>query len=147
MPGPVDGIPLFGYVAIALLLVGTLALMPRLASWAFGVLPRPRGAGAQLALAQLQGAPGQAAVSLAAIVASFSLMVAMAIMVASFRVSLDSWLDRVLPADLYLRTGLARRDRFLAPTRGSAHRARCRGCVGPNSCAYRNCCCKRRGRP
>ncbi len=116
VPGPVDGIPLFGYVAIALLLVGTLALMPRLASGAFGLLPRPRGAGAQLALAQLQGAPGQAAVSLAAIVASFSLMVAMAIMVASFRVSLDSWLDRVLPADLYLRTGLRGETAFLAPT-------------------------------
>ena len=60
---------------------------------------RRRAAGARLAMAQLQGAPGQAAVSLAAIVASFSLMVAMAIMVASFRISLDAWLDQVLPAD------------------------------------------------
>jgi len=114
-PGPVSGIPLFGYVAIALLLVGTLALMPRLATGVFGVLPRPRGAGAQLALAQLRGAPGQAAVSLAAIVASFSLMVAMAIMVASFRVSLDAWLDQVLPADLYLRTGVGGDTAFLSP--------------------------------
>jgi putative ABC transport system permease protein len=114
-PGPVGGIPVFGYVAIALLLVGTLALMPRLATGVFGMLPRPRGAGAQLALAQLQGAPGQAAVSLAAIVASFSLMVAMAIMVASFRVSLDAWLDQVLPADLYLRTGVGGDTAFLSP--------------------------------
>jgi len=105
-PGPVGGVPLFGYAAIGLMLVGTLALMPRLATRVFGLLPRPRGAGARLALAQLQGASGQAAVSLAAIVASFSLMVAMAIMVASFRVSLDAWLDQVLPADLYLRTGV-----------------------------------------
>ena len=102
--GPVGGVPLFGYIAIALMLVGTLALMPRLATTVFGLLPRPRSAGARLALAQLQGAPGQASVSLAAIVASFSLMVAMAIMVASFRVSLTSWLDQVLPADLYLRS-------------------------------------------
>jgi putative ABC transport system permease protein len=43
-------------------------------------------------------------VSLAAIVASFSLMCAMAIMVASFRGSVDQWLAAVLPADLYLRT-------------------------------------------
>ncbi|MBE0627938.1 MAG: ABC transporter permease, partial [Burkholderiales bacterium] len=114
-PGPVGGIPLFGYGAIALLLVGTLALMPRLATGVFGMLPRPRGAGAQLALAQLRGAPGQAAVSLAAIVASFSLMVAMAIMVASFRVSLDAWLDQVLPADLYLRTGVGGDTAFLSP--------------------------------
>ena len=112
---PVDGVPLFGYAAIALMLVGTLALMPRLATRVFGLLPRPRAAGARLALAQLQGAPGQAAVSLAAIVASFSLMVAMAIMVASFRVSLDAWLDQVLPADLYLRSGLSGDSAYLAP--------------------------------
>ena len=29
----------------------------------------------------------------------------MAIMVASFRDSLDAWLERVLPADVYLRAG------------------------------------------
>ena len=114
-PGPVGGIPLFGYTAIALMLVGTLALMPRLAVTVFGLLPSPRGAGARLALAQLQGAPGQAAVSLAAIVASFSLMVAMAIMVASFRISLDAWLDQVLPADLYLRTGVGGDTAYLSP--------------------------------
>ena len=50
-----------------------------------------------------------------AIVASFSLMVAMAIMVASFRVSLDGWLDRVLPADLYLRTGIGGDTAYLSP--------------------------------
>jgi putative ABC transport system permease protein len=115
MAGPVGGVPLFGYIAIALMLVGTLALMPRLATTIFGLLPPPRGAGARLALAQLQGAPGQAAVSLVAIVASFSLMVAMAIMVASFRVSLDTWLDQVLPADLYLRTGLGADTSYLSP--------------------------------
>ena len=113
--GPVAGMPLFGYSAIALMLVGTLALMPRLATTVFRLLPRPRAAGAQLALAQLQGAPGQAAVSLAAIVASFSLMVAMAIMVASFRVSLTAWLDQVLPADLYLRTGVGGDTAYLSP--------------------------------
>lgn len=113
--GPVAGVPLFGYLAIALMLVGTLALMPRLATVVFGLLPRPRAAGASLALAQLQGAPGQAAVSLAAIVASFSLMVAMAIMVASFRVSLAAWLDQVLPADLYVRTGVSGDTAFLSP--------------------------------
>jgi putative ABC transport system permease protein len=113
--GPVGGVPVFGYVAIGLMLVGTLALMPRLATGVFSRLPRPAGIGARLALAQLQGAPGQAAVSLAAIVASFSLMVAMAIMVASFRISLDAWLDQVLPADLYLRSGIGGDTAYLSP--------------------------------
>jgi len=44
-------------------------------------------------------------VSLAAIVASFSLLVAMAVMVASFRQSVDDWLEAVLPAELYARAG------------------------------------------
>jgi putative ABC transport system permease protein len=103
----VAGLPLFGYGAIALLLIGTLMLMPRLAVLLLSILPTPRGAPSRLALLQLRGAPGQAAVSLAAIVASVSLMVSMAIMVASFRISLDAWLERVLPADVYVRAGAA----------------------------------------
>src|SRR5213075_2213336 len=81
----------------------------------FDFLPVPRSPGLALALAQLRGAPGQAAISLAAIVASFSLMAAMAIMVASFRQSLDEWLDRVLPADLYFRTTQAGDTGYLDP--------------------------------
>jgi putative ABC transport system permease protein len=42
-------------------------------------------------------------------------MVSMAIMVASFRVSLDEWLERMLPADLYLRTGPGADTAFLSP--------------------------------
>jgi putative ABC transport system permease protein len=41
--------------------------------------------------------------SLASIIVSFSLMVAMAIMVYSFRVSFEHWLGKLLPADLQLR--------------------------------------------
>ncbi|TMH04660.1 MAG: ABC transporter permease [Betaproteobacteria bacterium] len=104
---PIAGLPLFGYGAIALLLIGTLMLMPRLAVLMLSIVPTPRGAPSRLALLQLRGAPGQAAVSLAAIVASVSLMVSMAIMVASFRISLDAWLERVLPADVYVRASAA----------------------------------------
>jgi putative ABC transport system permease protein len=103
--GPVQGLPLFGYLAIALLLVGTVMLMPRIAVLVFRLAPALGPAPARLGLAQLRGSPGQAGVSLAAIVASVSLMVSMAIMVASFRQSLEEWLERILPADLYLRSG------------------------------------------
>jgi putative ABC transport system permease protein len=101
---PVAGLPLFGYLAIALLLLGTLLLLPRLVVILLAVLPVPNRVAPQLARAQLRGAPGQVAVSLAAIVASLSLMVAMAIMVASFRDALDAWLVGILPADVYVRT-------------------------------------------
>ena len=112
---PVRGIPLFGYLAIACFLVGGILLMPWLSQSAFARLPLAARIPYALALAQLRGAPGQAMVSLAAIVASFSLMVAMAIMVASFRTSVDQWLGAVLPADLYFRTTQAGETAWLEP--------------------------------
>ncbi len=112
---PVAGLPLFGYASIALLLVGTLALMPRLGAIALARLPTPDASAPRLAIAQLRGAPGQATVSLAAIVASVSLTVSMVIMVASFRDSLDAWLERILPADVYFRAASSGDTAYLAP--------------------------------
>jgi putative ABC transport system permease protein len=111
----VNGLPLFGYLSIACLLVGSIALMPRISRTLFELLPLPKRPELALALAQLRAAPGQAAVSLAAIVASFSLMAAMAIMVTSFRHSVDDWLSSVLPAELYFRTTHAGDTGFLEP--------------------------------
>jgi putative ABC transport system permease protein len=104
---PVRELPLFGYLAIALMLFGTLLLMPRLCTALLAFAGNPRAVPAALALDQLRGTPGQTTVSLATIVASVSLMVSMAIMVASFRQSLDDWLAQVLPADVYVRSGTA----------------------------------------
>ena len=109
------GLPIFGYAAIALLLVGTLMLMPQLSRIALSLLPLPRAPAPKLAIAQLRGAPGQVSVSLAAIVASVSLTVSMVIMVASFRDSLDAWLERILPADLYVRAASAGDTAYLTP--------------------------------
>ncbi|QAU34065.1 FtsX-like permease family protein [Janthinobacterium sp. 17J80-10] len=105
---PLAGLPVFGYLAVALLLVGGIALMPRLAAVAFGWLARRAtklgaGAAATLGLARLANAPGHASIALGGVLSSFSLMVAMGIMVASFRISVDDWLARVLPADLYVQ--------------------------------------------
>ena len=102
---PVRGLPLFGYLAIALLLIGAILLMPRLMTVLLHALPVSRSPALALARMQLANAPGPAALSLAAIVAAVSLTVSMTIMVASFRQSLEDWLDRVLPAELYLRAG------------------------------------------
>jgi len=112
---PVHGLPIFGYVAIGCLLVGTILLMARIARAAFQRIPALRSPPVRLAALQLRGAPGQATVSLAAIVASVSLLVSMAIMVASFRQSLDDWLEHILPADLYLRAGPSGGTAYLPP--------------------------------
>ena len=102
---PIFELPMFGYLAIGLLLVGGIGLMPRLAAGLFGLLNRfaPLRPVPALTLARLANASGQAAIALGGVLSSFSLMVAMAIMVSSFRVSLDDWLVRLLPADLYVR--------------------------------------------
>lgn len=107
---PVSELPLFGYFAIALLLIGGIGLMPRLASSSFRLLegllrraPNPPPVLA-LTLSRLANAPGQASIALGGVLASFSLMVAMGIMVASFRISVDDWMRHILPADLYVRS-------------------------------------------
>ncbi len=103
----VDGLPLWGYIAIALLLVGTIMLMPRVMMLLLRALPRAPATSLRLAHSQLVNAPGPATTSLAAIVAAVGLTVSMAIMVASFRQSVEDWLYQILPADLYIRAGAA----------------------------------------
>ncbi len=101
---PVAGLPVFGYLAIALLLVGSIALLPWVAARVFAALAtRARGLLPSLALTRLAKAPNQTAIALGGVLASFSLMVAMAIMVSSFRGSVDDWLRHLLSADLYAR--------------------------------------------
>lgn len=107
---PIDGIPIPAYVAIGALLVAAIAAKPHLAPLLLAPLARaidrarPTPA-LWLALQRLAATPRFAAIGAAGIVASFALMVAMATMVTSFRSSVDAWLARVLPADLYARAG------------------------------------------
>ena len=110
---PVGGIPLAAYLAIGCMLIGVIALQPRIASAVFRPLagwlqdsaPGTRWPMLLLAATRLARAPGGAAIAMAGIVASFGLMVAMGTMVTSFRGSLEDWLIRVLPADVYARIG------------------------------------------
>ncbi|PFH04356.1 putative ABC transport system permease protein [Collimonas sp. PA-H2] len=131
---PLFGLPVFGYLAVALLLIGGITLMPRLAALAFSALQRFSlgrriGIVQTLVLARLANVPGQASIALGGVLSSFSLIVAMAIMVASFRVSVDDWMQQLLSADLYVRsasngeTGAMRpaEQRQLAAAPGVAH--------------------------
>ncbi|WP_250530009.1 FtsX-like permease family protein [Caballeronia sp. ATUFL_F1_KS4A] len=100
---PVFDAPIGGYLAVALLLVGGIALMPRVTAVVFRRAMKPRNAVATLALARLANAPGQASIAMGGVLSSFTLIVAMAIMVTSFRVSVEDWLAHLLSADLYVR--------------------------------------------
>jgi putative ABC transport system permease protein len=100
---PMGGLPIFGYAAIAALLFGAVLLVPTLTVKGLSLAPRTHRIVLDTAVAQLRENVGLSTLSLASIIVSFSLMVAMAIMVYSFRVSFDNWLGKLLPADMQLR--------------------------------------------
>ncbi len=111
----IGGLPLFGYGAIAAILFGAVLLMPTLVNRLLAHAPRTSFVPLDLGIAQLQGSAAQSTVSLAAITVSFSLMIAMAIMVHSFRDSFEVWLGRILPADLQLRVPQGSDTAYLSP--------------------------------
>ena len=122
---PVAGLPLAAYAAVAALLAGGVMLVPAVVQIllrapkvaaspphptpgaASGLLARfrsqPQQAITLLALRRARFASQTASASVAGVVASLALSVAITVMVASFRGAVIDWLDSVLPADLYLR--------------------------------------------
>ena len=111
----IGGLPVAGYLAIAALLAGAVLLLPTVMQHLARTRTRSGHATLDIAVAQLQGSASTATISLAAIIVSFSLMVAMAIMVHSFRNSFDLWLVKLLPADLQVRLGSASDTGLLTP--------------------------------
>jgi len=111
-----DGLPVGGYLAVACLLAGGVMLLPALAAGIAQLLPDRGPVPARLARARLSAAPGHAVVAAAGVMTSVALAAAMAIMVASFRDSVDQWLYQLLPADLYLRAGQAQSSGYLDET-------------------------------
>ena len=105
-------LPVAAYLSVALLLVGGIGTLP----WLIGLLldrVSPWVQGWLLPLLAVERARRQrdsAAVALSGVVASLALAVALTVMVASFRASVTDWLDRVLPADLYVRSATTLRE-------------------------------------
>ncbi|RFO95423.1 ABC transporter permease [Rhodoferax lacus] len=106
MTPPLWGMPLGAYLSVALLLVGGIACLP----WLVGqVLDRVAPLLAHrllplLAVERARRVRQSAAVAVSGVVASLSLAVALTVMVSSFRHSVTTWLDTVLPASLYVRS-------------------------------------------
>jgi putative ABC transport system permease protein len=106
--GPLGGLPVFGFGAavatvfgIAFLVPAALALLAR-----YGARPLTAlfGVEGQLAHANVSGAIPRLAVSIAALAVSLSMMVAIAIMIGSFRETVIYWVGQTLQADLYMST-------------------------------------------
>ncbi len=104
---PVSGLPVFGFLAelglLAAVACGTPVLLTatchliRFGSRLAGRITWRLGA------ANLQAATGQTAISVAALSASLAMMVAIGVMVGSFRETVVYWLDSVLTSDLVVK--------------------------------------------
>lgn len=112
---PLRGIPVGGYGAVVFVLAAAVLALPVIARRVLPLLARGRTVIWRLAHARLSGTPGQAVVAGAGVIASVALAVSMAIMVSSFRVSVDDWLAQVLPADLYMRASVSSGSGYLDP--------------------------------
>ncbi len=105
---PLWDMPLGAYLSVALLLIGGIVSLP----WLVGrLLDRVAPLLAQrllplLAVERARRVRQSAAVAVSGVVASLSLAVALTVMVSSFRTSVTTWLDTVLPAALYVRSGV-----------------------------------------
>ncbi len=117
---PLGGLPIGAYVAIGCWLIAGIACVRPLVRVVVRVAAGSgrtawRQPALWLALQRVRHTPASAAAALAGVVASFALASSMAIMVHSFRVSVDNWLDAVLPADLYTRTASGAANAGLTP--------------------------------
>jgi putative ABC transport system permease protein len=104
---PVLGKPFFGYAA-ALLMIGASAfaipaLVSGLTAASSGGLRRIAGVEAMLASRSLVSSLRRTAVLVAALSTAVAMMTSVAIMVGSFRETVQTWMDDQLVADLYLR--------------------------------------------
>jgi putative ABC transport system permease protein len=101
---PLGELPLAAYGSVALLLLGGIMAVPLLVGALLGRITPPRHPIALLAIERARDQRASATITVAGVVASLALSVALTVMVASFRDSVTQWLDEVLPADLYART-------------------------------------------
>lgn len=114
-PGPVKGLPVFGFASVFLLVAGVSLLAPLAVVTVARAGDRPAtrlfGVEARIARANLTGSLSRTAVAVAALSMGISMMVAVAFMVGSFRATVVDWVSQTLRADL-----------FVAPESGRSHR-------------------------
>ncbi|MFK7892512.1 MAG: FtsX-like permease family protein [Granulosicoccus sp.] len=102
----INGLPIAAYLSIACwLFAGVLVVSPLLglvSTWLSRWSSIQKSPFLLMGIMRLRVTHTRAFPALAGVVASFALVCAMAIMVYSFRVSVDRWLESVLPASLYV---------------------------------------------
>ena len=104
LPGPVNGLPVFGYAAGFCVLLGCTLLAPlsiHLLSLAATVFFKTSsGSMAHLAVDQIARSSGRNSVTLSAFMVGIAIVVGVGVMVESFRDTVERWIDQTLMADL-----------------------------------------------
>lgn len=106
LPAPRENLPIGGYLAVFLVLMGTTLLSPLL----LRVLNRPyRGPGqalfgiaGRLAADNFARAPLRTAVPVSALAVGVSMAITLASFIGSFQASAERWIDQSVPADLFV---------------------------------------------
>ncbi len=108
--GPVNGRPIFGYTSSFVTIIGASLLVPviiyALARALGSTLRHVVGVEGVLAHANLVAAIPRLSISVAALAVSLSMMVAVAIMIGSFRETVVYWVGETLRADLFIGPGV-----------------------------------------
>lgn len=103
----VAGLPVFGYAAALAIVFGAACLVPAVLFALGRVADRPLfklfKIEGRLANANLAGSIPRVSISVAALAVSLSMMVAVAVMIGSFRQTVIYWVEQTLKADLYMR--------------------------------------------
>ena len=104
---PLEGKPVFGYIAAILLVVAAALAIPAFTDFVIARSSRRLGqilgVEALLASQSLSASLGRTSVLVAALATAIAMMTAVGIMVGSFRETVVLWMNDRLPADLYLR--------------------------------------------
>ncbi|HEX4943450.1 MAG TPA: FtsX-like permease family protein [Usitatibacteraceae bacterium] len=100
---PAGEIPVGGYLSIGLALAAAVMAVSPASRLLLDRIPASDAPLRTLARAQVKSLPGHLSAMVSGIVVSVALTAAMAIMVFSFRVSLDQWLTGILEADFFAR--------------------------------------------
>lgn len=107
---PVNGLPVFGYAAAMALMFGGAFLVPGVLWLGCYVVNRwmarmfgPAGVEAKLASANLRASIQRVSISVAALSVALAMMVAVSIMIGSFRETVSYWVGETMVADIYAK--------------------------------------------
>lgn len=107
MTPPLRGVPVGGYLAVFFVVVGFSLLSPLIVTTASSALERPlrrmSGVVGELACASIPASLRRTAVATAALTLAIGTMIAVALMIGSFRETVRLWVRQTVSSDLWLR--------------------------------------------